>query len=400
MKRALSVLIGGGGLLLVLWLGYGTFVYLRNRVPPFSFPPALPPLQANAYEHLVDCVRNVRNAGELATLEREPMYGSIAQKRAIVSANQELLQRLRHVIQQPARVMNPDYQVGDPTAEDYVSLARLIIVEGKLLEQNAQYARAVDTYIDGLTFFEKILNGGNTLHLTYSFVPIAMICDASRSVIPQLNAQQARHASSRMEALLSQEYALHLLIEQDFRRSLIGWERILSGMRMRGFKLDIPRVSLERDLLYLPKEPVTLSALRYVRQWIEQAKLPYPQQGLINYPEDLEKLPTGLIVRPPEDIARFISYYTDARTRLRLVYTHLRLQQFREERGRYPSRLSEIGNSPYFVDPFSTKPFVYRPRGNTFTLYSVGPNMQDDGGTPLARGNMPPRKRPGDLLWQ
>lgn len=400
MKRTLFVLMAGGGVLVVLWLGYGTFVYMRNRIPPLSFLSAPPPLEVNVYEQLVDCVRSVRNAQELAALEREPMYGSIAQKQKIVTANQQLLQKLRYVIQQPAMVMNPEYQVGDPTAEDYVSLARLIITEGKLLEQNAQYAQAIDSYIDGLIFFEKILNGGNALHLIYSYMPIAMICDASRSAIPHLSAQQAQKAASRMESLLSQEYPLRILIEQDFRRSLLGWKRIVDGMSMRGFKMDFPKVSLERELLYLPKKPVTLSAQKYVRYWIAQAKLPYPQQSFIEYPDDLKRLPTGLIVRPPEDIVRFISYYTDTRTRLRLVYTHLRLQQFRKEHGRYPVRLSELGDSHYFIDPFSAKPFIYRLRGNTFTLYSVGPNTRDDGGTTLAKGNMPPRERPGDILWQ
>jgi len=49
-----------------------------------------------------------------------------------------------------------------------------------------------------------------------------------------------------------------------------------------------------------------------------------------------------------------------------------------------PEKLDELVKTGYVKtlasDPFSGKPFVYRPTGENFTLYSFGPNFQDDGG--------------------
>ena len=56
----------------------------------------------------------------------------------------------------------------------------------------------------------------------------------------------------------------------------------------------------------------------------------------------------------------------------------------RRKRGRYPASLTEL--APEIIaaipmDPFSDRPFRYRRSGKTFYLYSVGPDMQDDGGS-------------------
>jgi hypothetical protein len=55
-----------------------------------------------------------------------------------------------------------------------------------------------------------------------------------------------------------------------------------------------------------------------------------------------------------------------------------RLKAYHEQHGRYPAALSELGAAT--VDPVSGQPFVYRPAGDDFVLYSVGDNGVDDGG--------------------
>jgi hypothetical protein len=59
------------------------------------------------------------------------------------------------------------------------------------------------------------------------------------------------------------------------------------------------------------------------------------------------------------------------------------LAAFRLETGRYPALLSEL--APKYVpvvpkDVFSDKPLVYKRTAKGYLLYSVGPNMRDDGG--------------------
>jgi hypothetical protein len=63
--------------------------------------------------------------------------------------------------------------------------------------------------------------------------------------------------------------------------------------------------------------------------------------------------------------------------------TWLAVRRFRAREGRFPRALEELDPllpAPLRIDPFSGKPFVYAPEGNSFRLYSLGRNMSDDGG--------------------
>ncbi len=66
--------------------------------------------------------------------------------------------------------------------------------------------------------------------------------------------------------------------------------------------------------------------------------------------------------------------------------TVLALQRYRQEKGAYPASLDELKQAGYIdalpADPYSRDPLVYRPATDHFTLYSVGSDFKDDGGTP------------------
>jgi hypothetical protein len=67
----------------------------------------------------------------------------------------------------------------------------------------------------------------------------------------------------------------------------------------------------------------------------------------------------------------------------RLLYTDLAIRLFQEDHGRLPQLLDEL--VPEYlaevpIDPYADKPFTYRTAGDTFTLYSIGPDCQDNGG--------------------
>jgi len=66
--------------------------------------------------------------------------------------------------------------------------------------------------------------------------------------------------------------------------------------------------------------------------------------------------------------------------------TVLALQRYRAEKGAYPASLEELKQAGYIdvlpADPYSDGPLVYKPAADHFTLYSVGTDFKDDGGTP------------------
>lgn len=66
--------------------------------------------------------------------------------------------------------------------------------------------------------------------------------------------------------------------------------------------------------------------------------------------------------------------------------TVLALRQWQLEKNQYPESLKELVIAGYLkdlpMDPFSDKPVIYRKIDDGFTLYSVGFDFTDDGGTP------------------
>ncbi|GIV18688.1 MAG: hypothetical protein KatS3mg023_0439 [Armatimonadota bacterium] len=396
MKKAIAFIGLIAGIALLSWVGYGLFVLSRNPAPRFSLPPLPPPPANNAYSELISCVTSVREAGRLITLSQIPDYGTPAEKEPVLQANREVLRKAQELLQKITWVDHLEYRIGDPTVDNYRQLARLFVAQAKSLEQQGKYGQALDTYMDAFHFFEKVLYGGNGLHLTYQFMAYSEIFPAIPAIISRLSAQDAERGARRLEQLLKEEYPLEVLLQQEFRVWLTGWQRIVQEQSRRGFRLDLPKSDLERTMLYMPKAPLSEAAKQYVQQWLQQAMLPYPQQQFVDYPPALQQLEREMVVREPAGVALIVARYTYVRTRLRLLYTALRLEAYRKTHGRYPASLKDLGASPYFNDPFSSKPFVYRPQGNSYVLYSLGPNSQDDGGAPFPEGRLR-REQPGDM---
>jgi hypothetical protein len=68
---------------------------------------------------------------------------------------------------------------------------------------------------------------------------------------------------------------------------------------------------------------------------------------------------------------------TVARTRLLILTTGILVD--RKVLNAYPSDLSKFAG-PITVDPYSGRPFIYHTDSDEYDLYSVGPNLVDDGG--------------------
>lgn len=83
--------------------------------------------------------------------------------------------------------------------------------------------------------------------------------------------------------------------------------------------------------------------------------------------------------------------------RLGLIQIGLALEQYYGQTGSLPATLNPIDSSlggALPVDPFTGKPYVYKPSGDGFLLYSVGPNLTDDNGRPATGA---PDK---DIVWR
>ncbi|HEY1719159.1 MAG TPA: sigma-70 family RNA polymerase sigma factor [Verrucomicrobiae bacterium] len=80
---------------------------------------------------------------------------------------------------------------------------------------------------------------------------------------------------------------------------------------------------------------------------------------------------------------------------LRLALTAVALEQFRAAHDKYPAALSELTPNylaATFLDPFDGRPLRYRKQDAGYVLYSIGPNLKDDGGRRM-NGNA------GDMIF-
>ncbi len=97
-------------------------------------------------------------------------------------------------------------------------------------------------------------------------------------------------------------------------------------------------------------------------------------------------------------VLRRASFKRDqALAELDLLRTALELKAYRTAHGSYPPRLPVPGVTVR-EDVFSGKPLGYRRTDKGFVLWSVGPNLQDDGGMRPARpGDIGEQ---GDIVWE
>jgi len=85
-------------------------------------------------------------------------------------------------------------------------------------------------------------------------------------------------------------------------------------------------------------------------------------------------------------------------TRVGLAQAALTLKAYKNKKGGYPGSLAQLrevidwGELP--EDPFSGKEFVYRREGEGFLIYSIGADLEDDG------GKAEQDWKEGDVVWR
>jgi hypothetical protein len=77
---------------------------------------------------------------------------------------------------------------------------------------------------------------------------------------------------------------------------------------------------------------------------------------------------------------RYYTLHTRAETNRRASVLTANIMAYRQQHGDYPDSLDAFGDRDFVIDPFTDQRFVYRRDGEGFTLYSLGPNGEDDGG--------------------
>jgi hypothetical protein len=97
----------------------------------------------------------------------------------------------------------------------------------------------------------------------------------------------------------------------------------------------------------------------------------------------VQVLESGMDGSGERDYQRYLLFSKRSICMVRLLMIDLALRDYHADHGKYPESLESL--APAYLreaplDPFSGKPFVYRPDETEFTLYGVGGDEKDNGG--------------------
>ncbi len=174
--------------------------------------------------------------------------------------------------------------------------------------------------------------------------------------------------------------------------------------------LTLPGVELSAaDRKDIAERAESKKAMRAESQFIERAlgqliiarKAPYP--GRLNSENVLRTL-VGEAGNKKLPVSKFLllgllpalSKECIGVAQMRLAVTAIALEQYRAaHENRYPAALSDLQPDKVkeeIVDPFDGQTIRYRPDGDGYVLYSIGPDLKDDSGLPM-------RGKDGDIVF-
>jgi hypothetical protein len=196
----------------------------------------------------------------------------------------------------------------------------------------------------------------------------------------------------------------------DCLMALEAFEKVPEGLTCE--QLTGGRSSVMIDLA------LRLYGSRFARPWLNMDEEAYvdtiqriaeiarhPYYETLPLMHDMEQVAEGLSLTKPMSLwmlnimipsyTRSIESQAHFEAALDLMRIGISVEQYRASTGSYPATLDAIASSiggTVPVDPFTGQPYRYQPSSASFLLYSVGPNLTDDGGTV--------DRRAGDIVWR
>ncbi len=154
--------------------------------------------------------------------------------------------------------------------------------------------------------------------------------------------------------------------------------------------VKIPLLRTALSVIHAGRAQTVAMVERVFDRYREQSFLsPYQRRtrAVLTVGEMVESLPRhryALVRSLVPSLDRMVESRFRGRALHQATLTILALQRYRIEKGGYPPSLDELMQTDYLdalpADPYSEKPLSYKVAGNAFSLYSVGPDFDDDGG--------------------
>jgi hypothetical protein len=214
--------------------------------------------------------------------------------------------------------------------------------------------------------------------------------------VERVNASEAKQAASRLEKMIAKRspYADTLEEEKRYGQSILlemfknpnwrnstDWFQTFNSSGGGSVGEKVEEYSLKARLYLYSNGAIFNNYSGHMDRLVARARQPFSQQGP---PPPSPKDPMSEILLPVFEQAGLKDL--SSLTQDALLFVALGLQAYQQEHGAYPPKLDALVPgylSKLPADPFGQGTFAYQRKGGKYLLYSVGPDMTDDGGRPI-----------------
>ena len=309
-------------------------------------------------------------------------------RKKLVQSNQKAYSLLREGLKYQYMAPRRRYYYGFQSSSDMVeSIARILIYESSMYASEGKYSNALKSRMDCYKLSAQISEGGNISNAANG-IKIQNYGEWNIfNIISSIDEKTAKQAAKQMIEIDQSWVSLPQTLQGELwsiKRSIIGHinsntRSIKSNDRDDYRRSRSNKLSVEMMNRFLANSLIDLD--EYFNKIVKEAQKPYPLRKVIEQPSD----PVSQSFSFSSDTINFSS--TFAQTKRKLLILHLALRAYYLEAHEYPDSLTKL--SPKYLpqlptDPFTNaKDFKYIKTASNYILYSIGPDLQDNGGEPM-----------------
>lgn len=319
----------------------------------------------------------------------------LAYDRAVVAQQGESLKLLRTAlkmgIERPraaARPLDTGPEFFNMSNARYRQLARVLVSESNVRAADQDISGALDSRLDCIEL-GVVMSDGTFIDMMSGVAVESLGESKIESVVAPLDAPACRAAAARLARIEARRPAFAVMVGTERDYSYAEALRVLQDNASRqslatakgredlGLEQGARGKAQVREFLALTPETLRQSNERFYGAALEIAALPYQSAKTRHLPQNVDFFTAMARDNLEKPAIRFL--YERAALQDRLLQYALELRAHKLEAGAYPD------DFPTSLDPFSPdgKPLMYKRDGDTYRLYSVGPDGKDDGGAAI-----------------
>lgn len=307
---------------------------------------------------------------------------------AYVEANAAALAKLREALPQEFREpLVFGFDVAFAHLAGLRALARILQMEAQVRGAEWEWEAAFDSCLDSLEMGHDMRHGGVLINDLVGIAIGAIARNTAWDIVHRLEDDTGRAALRRLERLCDEPVEFWQVLEWEYLftrgtlAQMLADGTALEALAGAGLELDAgAQEQLEQYLNDHAPRQVFAEIDAYLTAAVDRARAPWGEEV------DEPAAPPLLEPLIPATASAHIRHLTDQASDRGLLLT-LALQLWEQEHGAWPETLEAL--LPDYLaalptDPFTAgEPFRYALADDGYTLYSVGPDGDDDGGRPV-----------------